>query len=220
MTKSSARNTATRLVAHALLTGGVLLFAGACRNGRLVFFPQSARSSEPAPMVKVATMPAREPVATETKPADLKPTEAPVADVATAPMPAALPADPVIAPPPATPDLATAPELPPVLFASDQYEVNAEQTKTLQKHAAYLKANPTIHVLLRGHTDSTASEEYNLALGQKRSESVRQALIKLGIPESRVETVSFGEALPLVEGDDAAARANNRRVEFFFYLVE
>ena len=107
-----------------------------------------------------------------------------------------------------------------VTLASDQYEVGAEQKTALAKHAAFLKANRAVRVVLRGHTDGTASEEYNLALGQKRAESVRQALIALGVGSDRMETVSFGEALPIKEGDDPPARAGNRRVEFFLYAVE
>lgn len=209
------RDNAVRFLAHALLAGGVLLSATACRNGRLVFFPTSA-SREPAPEVKVATMATPTPVPTPA------PAVAPVAPPV-APPAANMPPPPVAStlPEPAPlPELSSAPELPPVLFASDQYDVDADQKKVLEKHAAFLKANRSVRIVLRGHTDSTASEEYNLALGQKRAESVRQALIAAGVGPDRMETVSFGEALPIKEGDDAPSRAGNRRVEFFLYSVD
>lgn len=151
-------------------------------------------------------------------PPEVKLQTAPGVESVDSPRPVPTPT-PLPSPPPG-PELSTAPELPPVLFASDQYEVGAEQTKALAKHAAYLKANTAIRVVLRGHTDASASEEYNLALGQKRAESVRQALIKLGIAANRIETVSFGESLPLQDGDAPGQRASNRRVEFFLYAVE
>jgi peptidoglycan-associated lipoprotein len=69
---------------------------------------------------------------------------------------------------------------------------------------------------LEGHTDEHGGREYNLALGQKRADAVRQSLSLLGVQESQVESVSFGKEKPATQGADESAFAKNRRAEFFY----
>ena len=86
----------------------------------------------------------------------------------------------------------------------------------IEAHAQYLKANQRARVSLEGHTDERGSREYNLALGQKRADAVRQSLTLLGVSAAQIESVSFGEEKPAVAGSDEAAYAKNRRAEFFY----
>ena len=69
---------------------------------------------------------------------------------------------------------------------------------------------------MEGHTDERGGREYNLALGQKRADAVRQSLTLLGVATSQIETVSFGEEKPAMQGADESAFAKNRRAEFFY----
>ena len=77
-------------------------------------------------------------------------------------------------------------------------------------------ANPSRHVTVEGNTDNRGSREYNLALGQKRSEAVKQRLQLLGVPASRIEAVSFGREKPRALGDTEEAWAQNRRADIVY----
>lgn len=103
-----------------------------------------------------------------------------------------------------------------IYFDYDSFEVKAESAATLEANARYLNANRTRRVNLEGHTDERGGREYNLALGQKRAESVRRALSLLGVPETQMEAVSFGEEKPAQTGFDEAAFSKNRRVELTY----
>ena len=103
-----------------------------------------------------------------------------------------------------------------VYFDYDSFEVRAEFNAALEANAKYLKANPTRKVALEGHTDERGGREYNLALGQKRAEAVRRSMALLGVSESQVEPVSFGEEKPAALGADEASFAKNRRVELTY----
>ena len=83
-------------------------------------------------------------------------------------------------------------------------------------HARYLKADNKRKVFVEGHTDERGGREYNLALGQKRSEAVRRALGLLGVTDSQVEAVSFGKEKPAASGSDEASLAKNRRAEIAY----
>ncbi len=84
-------------------------------------------------------------------------------------------------------------------------------TSMLEAHAAFLKAHKDIKIVLQGNTDERGSREYNLALGQRRAESVFQALNLLGVPQKQMEAISFGEEKPVALGHDEAAWKLNRR---------
>ena len=104
------------------------------------------------------------------------------------------------------------PEQAVVYFPFDSDELSAEDMKVLQEHLTFLQANPTIEVVLKGHSDERGTVNYNLALGEKRANAVRAFFMANGIKESRIDVVSFGETKPVAEGHNEAAWAKNRRV--------
>ncbi|MGQ9685468.1 MAG: peptidoglycan-associated lipoprotein Pal, partial [Thiobacillaceae bacterium] len=103
-----------------------------------------------------------------------------------------------------------------IYFEFDSAVIDARFQPILDVHSAYLKANPGFKVILQGHTDERGSREYNLALGQRRAESVRQAMSLLGVPDGQMEAVSLGEEKPAVEGHDESAWKMNRRTEIHY----
>lgn len=103
-----------------------------------------------------------------------------------------------------------------VYFDYDSFEVRADYAATLEANARYLKADSSRRLALEGHTDERGGREYNLALGQKRAEAVRRALSLLGVSDTQMEPVSFGEEKPAEYGFDEAAFAKNRRVELTY----
>jgi peptidoglycan-associated lipoprotein len=100
-----------------------------------------------------------------------------------------------------------------VFFDYDSFTLKPEARAVIENNAKFLQANKQRKAMLEGHTDERGGREYNLALGQKRAESVRQALTLLGVSDAQVEAVSFGKEKPLDAGSDEAALAKNRRVE-------
>jgi peptidoglycan-associated lipoprotein len=100
-----------------------------------------------------------------------------------------------------------------VYFDYDSYTVRADAQSTVEAHAKFLNADKSRKVSLEGHTDERGGREYNLALGQKRSEAVKKALTLLGVNESQIDSVSFGKEKPAANGSDEDAYAKNRRVE-------
>ena len=103
-----------------------------------------------------------------------------------------------------------------IYFDYDSFVVKSEFQSAIEGHAQFLKNNPRAKVSLEGHTDERGGREYNLALGQKRADAVRQSLSLLGVSASQVESVSFGEEKPAAQGNDEAAFSKNRRTEFFY----
>ena len=103
-----------------------------------------------------------------------------------------------------------------VYFDSDSFVVKDEYRPMLEAHAGFLKAKPELHVTLQGNADERGSREYNLALGQKRAEAVRKALAVLGVKDTQMEAISFGEEKPRNEGHDEAAYAENRRTDIVY----
>ncbi len=100
-----------------------------------------------------------------------------------------------------------------VLFNTDKAELSAEGMRTAQKMADVLLQEPQSAVLIEGFTDSTGSSAHNLDLSQRRAESVRKALIGLGVKVDKVATRGYGEAYPVASNTDAGSRQLNRRVE-------
>ena len=103
-----------------------------------------------------------------------------------------------------------------IYFDFDSYTVKPEYQSVIEAHAQFLKSNMRARVSLAGHTDERGSREYNLALGQKRGDAVRQSLTLLGVNAAQIESVSFGEEKPAVAGSDEVAYDKNRRTEFFY----
>jgi peptidoglycan-associated lipoprotein len=98
-----------------------------------------------------------------------------------------------------------------IYFDLDSYTVKGEYQSVLDAHSRYLRADRNRRVNLEGHTDERGGSEYNLALGQKRSDAVRRALSALGVPENQMESVSFGKEKPVALGSDESAYSQNRR---------
>jgi peptidoglycan-associated lipoprotein len=103
-----------------------------------------------------------------------------------------------------------------VYFDFDSFVVKPDYQPVVEGQARFLQADIKRHVVLQGHTDERGSREYNLALGQKRSEAVRRALTILGVNDAQMEAVSFGKEKPAVQGNTEDAYAKNRRVEFSY----
>ena len=100
-----------------------------------------------------------------------------------------------------------------IYFAFDSYTVLADSQAMMEAHAQYLATHPSARVVLEGNTDERGGREYNLALGQKRSDSVKNRLQLLGVPEDRMESISFGKERPRALGHDEESYQENRRVD-------
>lgn len=103
-----------------------------------------------------------------------------------------------------------------VYFDFDSFIVRPDFHELVQAHAKYLNTHKDAKVILQGHTDNRGTAEYNLALGQKRSDAVRKMFNVLGVPDSQIETVSFGEERPLEAGEGEEIWARNRRAEILY----
>lgn len=101
-----------------------------------------------------------------------------------------------------------------IFFDYDSSTVSEEARMDIQANASLLKENPQVKVQLEGHCDERGTEEYNLALGDYRAKSVKSTLLELGVPASQIETISYGENVPLEKGNSDYALAMNRRVHF------
>lgn len=100
-----------------------------------------------------------------------------------------------------------------VYFDYDSFAIKPEFQTLLDTHARFIRADRSKRIAIEGHTDERGGREYNLALGQKRAEAVRNALVLLGVPDAQMEAVSFGKEKPAVSGSDETALAKNRRAE-------
>jgi peptidoglycan-associated lipoprotein len=103
-----------------------------------------------------------------------------------------------------------------IYFDFDSYVVKPEFQSVIEAQARYVRADKGRKMAVEGHTDERGGREYNLALGQKRAEAVRQALGLLGVADAQIEAVSFGKEKPAVEGGDEGAMAKNRRAEIVY----
>jgi len=103
-----------------------------------------------------------------------------------------------------------------VFFAYDQSDVSEKYRELLSQHGAYLAENPAVRVRLEGHGDEKGSREYNIGLGERRAQAVRQYLLLQGVSAAQLSTVSYGEERPSVLGSDEEAWALNRRVELVY----
>jgi len=99
-----------------------------------------------------------------------------------------------------------------VFFRTDRSDLTQEAQAELQKQATWLKAYPQYRFVVEGHCDERGTREYNLALGQRRAEAVKNYLIALGIDANRMQTISYGKERPAVLDHDEEAWAQNRRV--------
>jgi len=98
-----------------------------------------------------------------------------------------------------------------VFFGYDSAELDSDAKELLQDQVAWLKQYSNVSVIIEGHCDERGTREYNLALGEKRAQSVKNYLINLGISSDRVSTISYGKERPAVVGSNDGAWAQNRR---------
>lgn len=98
-----------------------------------------------------------------------------------------------------------------IFFGYDESELAAEARGTLDKQAAWLKQYPSVSITVEGHADERGTREYNLALGERRANSVKSYLLSQGVESSRVNTISYGKERPAVAEPNPAGWAQNRR---------
>ena len=103
-----------------------------------------------------------------------------------------------------------------VYFDFDSFSVKPEAQGLVEGNARFIKADASRKVTVEGHTDERGGREYNLALGQKRAEAVRRSLNLMGVSDSQIEAVSYGEEKPAAGGSNEAAYAQNRRAEISY----
>ncbi|WP_299704042.1 OmpA family protein [uncultured Pontibacter sp.] len=111
-------------------------------------------------------------------------------------------------------DVIAAAELKNIYYDTDKYELRAESIRELDAVAAFMKANPGVNLSIEGHTDSRASDEYNMTLGDNRANAAFDYLVQQGISARRLVTVSYGERRPVATNNSAANMQLNRRTEF------
>lgn len=103
-----------------------------------------------------------------------------------------------------------------VFFDYDKFDVKDEYRPLIEAHAKYLRENPNAKMLIQGNADERGSREYNVALGQKRSDNVKKMLVLLGAREAQVESVSLGEEKPMCADHSEDCWAKNRRGEMLY----
>ncbi|MFI4939236.1 MAG: peptidoglycan-associated lipoprotein Pal [Burkholderiales bacterium] len=103
-----------------------------------------------------------------------------------------------------------------VYFDFDQYVVKDEFKPLVEAHSKYLVSKPDRKIIIQGNCDERGGSEYNLALGQRRAEALRKSMSVLGVPDTRMEAVSFGKEKPKASGHDEASWAQNRRDDIVY----
>lgn len=98
-----------------------------------------------------------------------------------------------------------------VLFALDDYGIDAQDQSILQSQAAWLQQNPNVRVTIEGHCDERGTRDYNIALGERRANAAKNYLASLGVSPTRITTVSYGKERPASLGSDESSWAQNRR---------
>jgi peptidoglycan-associated lipoprotein len=103
-----------------------------------------------------------------------------------------------------------------IFYDLDKYDVKEEYRGLVEAHAKYLRENPGLKIMIQGNTDERGSREYNLALGQRRSDGVKRMMGLLGVKEDQLEAVSLGEEKPRAPGSSEEAWAQNRRCDILY----
>ena len=115
---------------------------------------------------------------------------------------------------PAVKGFEAVPELQDIYFDFDKYDIRPSDTRTLDANAAWLKSNPNHLVLIEGHADERGTNEYNLALGERRAKSTMNYLVSQGVQANRITIISYGEERPNCQEHTEACWAKNRRSHF------
>lgn len=182
-------------VAVAIVLGCTVSLTGlaGCAGKKAVTPPPQPVAVAPAPAPEPAPAPAPEPA----------PAPAPVPEPAPAPVP-----EPVVPTPPVDLSFST------IFFDYDMSSIRSDQSGALNGNGDLLTQWKTVSVRIEGNCDERGSNEYNIALGQRRADAVKRYLLDYGIPESRITTISYGEERPVAEGHDEATWSQNRRADF------
>jgi len=101
-----------------------------------------------------------------------------------------------------------------ILFDFDSYAVTSSELPKIEGVGSFMKQDRSVRLIVEGHCDERGTVEYNLALGQKRAEAVKDYLLKLGIDAGRIRTISYGKEVPVESGKSEEAWAKNRRAHF------
>jgi peptidoglycan-associated lipoprotein len=180
--------------------------------------PATSVASAPAPGAATSPVPAPAPApAPAPTPAAPAPAPAPTPPAAAAPTPApAAPATPAPAPtrPPAPAEFRDNANLKDINFDFDKSDIRPGDAKILDGNAGWLKSNANQLVLVEGHCDERGTNEYNLALGERRAKSTMNYLVAQGVQGNRITIISYGEERPLCTEKSEACWARNRRAHF------
>ena len=167
-------------------------------------------AKRPATTAATAASPAPAPPAASPAPAPSQPAPSPGAAAAAPAAAAAAPA----APRPSPKEFMAVAALKEVYFDFDKYDIRAEDAKTLDANAAWLKSNGDNLVLIEGHCDERGTNEYNLALGERRAKSTMNYLVSQGVQANRITIISYGEERPQCTEHNEACWSKNRRSHF------
>jgi peptidoglycan-associated lipoprotein len=118
---------------------------------------------------------------------------------------------------PAVPSVSDA--LPDIYFGFNRFDLSEDARATLRAAADWLRDNPAVRVEIEGHCDELGTNEYNLALGAERAYAAKDYLISLGIPRSRLSTISYGEEIPVCHERNEQCRQRNRRARFVILIA-
>lgn len=99
-----------------------------------------------------------------------------------------------------------------IYFGYDSDKINEDYSNMLHSHAEYLKANSDTDITLQGHTDNRGTREYNMALSERRANSVKKFMMIMNVPSNQMRVVGYGEEVPAVRGNTEEAFSKNRRV--------
>jgi peptidoglycan-associated lipoprotein len=168
-------------------------------------------AKRPATTASTAAAPAPAPSPAAPAPSPSAPASGGAAAAAPAAAAAAAPAQ---APRPAPKEFMAVAALKEVYFDFDKYDIRAEDAKTLDANASWLKSNADNLVLIEGHADERGTNEYNLALGERRAKSTMNYLVSQGIQANRITIISYGEERPVCNEKTEACWAKNRRANF------
>jgi peptidoglycan-associated lipoprotein len=175
--------------------------------------PATTQAAAPAPTGTASTMApgSSQPGGTTATPSGPS-TSQPGGGATATPTPA--PAAPAPAARPEVRTFAPVPELQDVFFDFDKYDIRPADTRTLDANAAWLKSNPNHLLLIEGHADERGTNEYNLALGERRAKSTMNYLVSQGVQANRVTIISYGEERPTCTEKSDGCWAKNRRAHF------
>lgn len=103
-----------------------------------------------------------------------------------------------------------------IFFDYDESQIREDHRDVVVAHGRYLATNPTVTITVEGHADERGSREYNIALGERRANAVRNLMMAQGAADNQIHTVSYGEERPLMVGSDDDAWSQNRRAELLY----